>query len=161
MFVWNFSRIKVCTAIADVRASNPASPEEKLTPVSSKSLSIPWHPLGSVDHHRSLPFVRASSAVIVPSLLSSDILEVTMDLARMAFVFGSDCSELQRRRSLRLFYSNSLTETSTLVRPVFNSVNTELRCKRPPSLLYNDSSAKFSTLAMPDYVIVLFVPTDL
>ena len=105
------------------------------------SPNIPW------NHCQSLPLVRASGAVIVPSLLSSDISEVTIALARMTFVFCSDCSEFQRRGSQCLLCSNILMETSTLARPVFNSACTELWHRGPSSLLYCDSSAEVPILA--------------
>ncbi|GFS29299.1 hypothetical protein Acr_00g0006180 [Actinidia rufa] len=54
---------------------------------------IPW------DYRRPLPFVQAFSVVIIPSLLSSGALEVTMALARKAFVCSGDCSELRHRGS--------------------------------------------------------------
>ena len=96
--------------------------------------------------------------VIVPSLLSSDISKVTMALARMIFVFGSHFSELWCRGSPSLLCSDSLTKTSALAGPVFNSVCSKLRRMGLPNLLYSDSSAEVPTLAKSKSVIVYFIP---
>ncbi|GFZ03882.1 hypothetical protein Acr_16g0005060 [Actinidia rufa] len=69
------------------------------------------------ERRRPLPLAQASKAIIVPSSLNNVISDITKALARAAFVFGSVCTELQRRTPPSLFYSDSSEEVPTLARP--------------------------------------------
>ncbi|GFZ21322.1 hypothetical protein Acr_29g0004840 [Actinidia rufa] len=80
----------------------PTSPSGHGTVRLYSSVQVTFCPLASLGITAGrCPFVQAFGKVIIPSLLSNGALEVTMTLARKAFVCSGDCcSELALWRRL-------------------------------------------------------------